>query len=83
MAYTITLTAEDERTIDLVGRRYAWSSWAGAWLSEGENTLAEHEAWEFAEAIDADTDGGHSPFPMLDPESDLYAELQAFRNSIV
>jgi hypothetical protein len=46
-------------------------------------TLTEPLAWDIQSAFEADTEGGHSMFPMLAPDSDLYAKLQAFVNSIV
>lgn len=82
MAYRITLTANDVITILCVGHRYCWSNWALR-LVEGNNELAEHEAWEFREAIEADMEGGHTPFPMLNPESELYSKLWAFFSSVV
>lgn len=83
MSYTITLSAEDIRTIAWVGPRYCWSTWACRRLSEGANTLAEHEAWDFKEAIQADMEGNHAPFPLLNPSSELYQRLMAFLDSIV
>ena len=82
MAYRLTLTESDVQTIAFVGWRYGWSDSLSR-LSEGENELAEHEAWEIAEAIDGDEEGGHHPFPMLDPRCELYSKLSAFRESIV
>lgn len=81
-AYVLTLTDADVRDIAFVGNRYAWSDALLA-LGAGENHLAEHEAWRIAEAFESDTEGGHSPFPMLDPRSDLAVRLTAFWNSIV
>lgn len=81
-AYVLTLTEADVRDIAFVGDRYAWSD-ALRSLDAGENQLAEHEAWRIAEAFATDTEGGHQPFPMLDPRSDLARRLTAFWNSIV
>jgi hypothetical protein len=82
MAYTLSLTAEDMDAIAFVGHRYFWSDALSA-LSEGDNHLSEAEAWAFAEAFEADTEGGHQYFPMLDPNSDLANKLHAFLVSIV
>lgn len=84
MAYRINLTEEDIDTIDFVGHRYAWSEALQGLASEpGELVLAEHEAWELAEAFESDCEGGHSMFPMLDTDSDLYRKLWAFLDRIV
>lgn len=56
-------------------------------MSREDNThtfyIPEYLAWELAEAFEADTEGGHSPFPMLDPRSELYAKLTRFWDSII
>lgn len=80
--YTLTLTNADVRDIASVGSRYAWAD-ALRHLEAGENALAEHEAWRIAEAFARDTEGGHEPFPMLDPRSGLHERLTAFWNSVV
>lgn len=82
MVYRIVLSEEDVGTISFVGARYAWSD-ALSGLEAGENSLAEHDAWRIANAFESDTEGGHLPFPMLDPRSALYKRLFAFWNSIV
>ena len=81
-AYLLTLTEDDVRSIAFVGGRYAWSN-ALQQLEAGENHLEEPEAWHIAEAFEADTEGGHEPFPMLDHRSDLASKLTAFWASIV
>tara|TARA_R110002096_G_scaffold34627_1_gene98775 strand:+ start:564 stop:818 length:255 start_codon:yes stop_codon:yes gene_type:complete len=80
--YRIDLTAEDMLTIGFVGARYAWSE-VLIDLGEGEHELGEAEAWRIAEACNADTEGGHAVFPMLAPESELFAKLLAFRDGII
>lgn len=80
--YKLELSAGDVKTIAFVGYRYGWSDSLGS-LAEGVNTLAEHEAWEIAEACESDTEGGHSYFPMLDPNSDLAGKLSTLLESIV
>ena len=81
-AYTLTLTESDLNTIAFVGARYAWAD-ALSGLDVGENPLTEPEAWEIGEAFEADTEGGHAPFPMLDPYSELYDKLTALWEGIV
>ena len=80
--YQLTLAADEVGSIAFVGSRYAWSD-ALRSLEVGDNQLTEAEAWGMAEAFAADTEGGHSPFPMLDPRSDLAAKLTAFWAAIV
>jgi len=80
--YTLTLTPDDLDTIAFVGHRYAWSD-ALAQMTEGANEIREGDAWTITQGFDADTEGGHSPFPMLDPASDLYDKLAAFWKGIV
>ena len=80
--YTLTLTDEDFRAIAFAANGYSWAEALSA-LGVGENKLREHEAWELAEAFEADTEGGHSPFPCLNPASDLYDRLREFWDSIV
>ena len=82
MSYTITLTEQDVGTIAFVGFRYGWSD-ALRGLEAGDNILAEHEAWNIRDAIESDTEGGHSYFPMLDGRCELADKLYAFLESIV
>jgi len=79
--YILTLTQDDVDAIGFVGDRYAWAEALRA-MEPGENRVAEHEAWEIAEAFEADTEGGHSPFPLLGP-SELRDKLQAFWDAII
>ena len=80
--YNITLTQEDVETISFVGHRYAWAE-ALSGLTEGENIIPEHEAWEIMFAFESDTEGGHQFFPMLNLQSELAGKLFAFLDSIV
>lgn len=80
--YSLTLTAEDLSAIAWVGNRYGWSE-ALSSMGEGENELAEHEAWEILSAFEADTEGGHQFFPCLNPESELAGKLFALMDSVV
>ena len=83
MTYRLTLTGDDLRTIGFVGSRYAWSDALWRLCNEGENDLAEHEAWTLREAFDADTVGGHGLFPMLDGNSELSRKLLHLWDTIV
>lgn len=80
--YRLTLTAGDVETIAFVGWRYCWSSVLCRLVDEGENQLTEPEAWAIREACEADTEGGHSYFPML-ADCELRDKLHAFLESIV
>jgi hypothetical protein len=82
MTYHLHLTADDIETIAFVGNRYCWSS-ALSSLSEGDNELAEHEAWTLVQAFEADTEGGHSYFPMLDHRSDLADKLAKLISQVI
>lgn len=79
--YTLELTDADVATIAFVGGRYEWSN-ALLHLESGANAIPEHEAWEIAAAFHADTEGGHSPFPML-ADCELRANLREFWDAIV
>jgi hypothetical protein len=52
-------------------------------LEPGVNLISEPDAWEIREAIELDTEGGHSPLPMLDPRCELYEKIMDFINCIV
>lgn len=80
--YTLTLDASDLCTIGFIGHRYGWSE-ALSSLGEGNNALAEHEAWELLSAFESDTEGGHSFFPMLSHDSELAGKLFALMDEIV
>ncbi len=82
MAYTLTLTDDDLNTIAFVGHRYGWSNVLRP-LESGENEIAEWYAWDIRAAIDEDMEGGHSAYPMLDPQSDLAVKLTNLYQSIV
>lgn len=80
--YSLTLTQEDVDTIAFVGYRYCWSD-ALAALAVGVNKIPEHEAWKIRDAFDRDTEGGHSFFPMLAPDCELYAKLIRFWEEVM
>jgi hypothetical protein len=80
--YQLNLTEEDINTIAFVGDRYCWSE-AMSTLDVGVNLITEPDAWEIQEAVELDTEGGHSPLPMLDPRSKLYEKITNFISQIV
>lgn len=83
--YTLEIDRSGAGAISFVGFRYAWADKLQAlgYDTEGTHTVRENEAWELAEAFQADMEGGHSPFPMLAENSTLYRNLQNLWNSIV
>lgn len=85
MCYRLTLTEADAGTIAFVGHRYDWSATLLrlGYAEPGEHDVPEPDAWQIREGIDADCEGGHSPFPLLDPRSALAAELARFYEAIV
>lgn len=80
--YTLTLTSEDWQAISFSGGRYQWSDTLSQICVEGENDLSESETWQLGDAFQSDTEGGHSPFPLLAPGS-LMVKLNTLWNSIV
>lgn len=82
MAYKLTLTDSDFDTIAFVGDRYCWSAALLRLANIGENDIPEPDAWDIRDAFEADTEGGHSPFPMLGA-SDLRDKLVSFWDGIV
>lgn len=80
--YRLELTTEDVRDIRFVGDRYFWSL-VLLGFDAGTHEFSEQEAWAIQSSFEADTEGGHSMFPMLDPNSELAAKLYAFLDSIV
>ena len=83
MAYTLEITEEDMQAIDFARGRYEWATVLSDETEIGTNDLTEHEAWEIREAIEADMEGGHSPFPCLCPQSELYSKLVALWEEII
>lgn len=87
--YTLKLTREETDSVDFVGHRYSWSAALQKLLAyddDGEPetiSMSESEAWELVSAFEADTEGGHSFFPMLDHGSELAGKLFAIMESIV
>ena len=81
--YELHLTSNDMAALCWVGGRYEWSRSLLFYLEEGDNEIPESMAWDIREATDKDTEGGHSPFPLLATDSDLYAKLSEFYDSIV
>ena len=80
--YVLNLNESDLDTISFVGNRYGWSE-SIINLGKGDNHVRESDAWTIKDAIDSDMDGGHNAFPMLDPQSELFAKMYKFYNEIV
>lgn len=80
--YTLELTKDEVETIAFVGSRYGWSDKLSH-FDEGENELAEREAWAWYDAVNADAEGGHALFPMLDSTSELALKLLLLYGSVV
>lgn len=87
--YTLKLTREETDSVDFVGHRYSWSAALQKLLAyddDGEPeeiSLSESEAWELLSEFEADTEGGHSFFPMFDHGSELARKLFAFMSEVV
>mgnify|MGYP003653164883 CR=1 FL=1 len=81
--YELHLSEDDMYAICFSGGRYEWSRALLFYLKEGHNEISEPLAWDLSEAFGADTEGGHSPFPLLAPDCKLYTKLSEFWDSIV
>ena len=81
--YILELTEDDFRTINFVGYRYSWSKTLQDNTRVGINKIPEHIAWNIKDEFEADTEGGHSFFPMLDPNCTLAEKLFKFMDEIV
>ena len=82
--YTLELDSHDIQTINAVGNRHAWSAkLQDMHVTEGENWIPEHEAWEVYDACESDTTGNHDYFPLLNPNSFLCEKLTYFLYRIV
>lgn len=83
MGYTLTLTESDLKAAHFVGDSYAWSAALIRLCDVGENNVAEHDAWSLRDAFEADMEGGHSAFPMLDHRCELAEKLFSFWWAII
>lgn len=83
MAYRITIDDDDAGAIAFSGGRCGWSDWliTQGICEAGTHELAEHEAWEFMEALQ--DNGMEISLPLLAPHSNLYAEIMRLSDSIV
>lgn len=82
MAYLLTLTEEDVKTIAFIHGRYYWTDQLFC-LEAGDNVLTELEAWAIVGGIEEDMIGGHDAYPMLDTSSTLCDKLHTLYQSIV
>lgn len=82
MAYRLTLTTDDIRTINFAGHRYGWSdALIRADVVAGRNELEEWQAWEWQEA--AEDDGAPHVFPLLMADCPLADKLRALYLAII
>jgi hypothetical protein len=79
----LQLTAQEVNAVKMVGHRYEWADYLSGYIDEatGNISMEENEMWEFNDAVEADTEGGHSPFPMASPA--LADKLQSFVDQMV
>jgi hypothetical protein len=75
--YRIKLTPSELRAVEFARGRYAWPDMLSAHAAEdGSIVFTESEMWQWTDDVDADTEGGHSPFPLA---AEAFAEkLQRF-----
>lgn len=81
MAYRITIDDDDANAIGFSAGRYGWSDWlfTQGITEAGTHDLAEHEAWDFMDAVREDD----YALPLLSPTSNLYAEIRRLESKIV
>lgn len=77
VAYRIKLTPSELRAVEFARGRYSWPDMLSTHAAEdGSIAFTESEMWNWTDDVDADTEGGHSPFPLA---SDAFAnKLQRF-----
>ena len=81
-AYRIILTPDELRAVEFARGRYAWPDMLSAHAAEdGAVAFTESEMWQWADDVDSDAEGGHSPFPLASPS--LVEKLQDFYDSRV
>jgi len=80
--YRILLTPDELRAVEFASGRYSWPDMLSAHAAEdGSVAFTESEMWQWADDVDSDAEGGHSPFPLASP---VFAEkLQKFYDSRV
>ncbi len=84
MKFPLLLTWQDWQTIMRVGRQYSWSHAViqCPQCKEGQSQIPEGAAHTLCREFETDTEGGHSAFPMLDHDSELYAKLMSFYSQV-
>jgi hypothetical protein len=77
IAYRIKLTPSELKAVEFARGRYSWPDMLSQHaLDDGSVAFTESEMWQWTDDVDADTEGGHSPFPLA---SGAFAEkLQRF-----
>jgi hypothetical protein len=75
--YRIKLTPSELRAVEFARGRYSWPDMLSTHAAEdGSIAFTESEMWQWTDDVDADTAGGHAPFPLA---ADTFAEkLQRF-----
>jgi hypothetical protein len=83
--YILEIDHAGAEAIAFVGFRYAWAEGLQVlgYDTEWTHNVPENDAWALADAFREDMEGGHSPFPMLAPNSTLYENLSRLWDSIV
>jgi len=77
IAYRIKLSPSEMKAVEFASGRYGWPDMLSAHAAEdGSVAFTESEMWQWADDVDADTEGGHSPFPLASPA--LADKLQRF-----
>lgn len=80
--YHINLTPDEQRALEFARGRYAWPDMLSAHVDEnGAVSFTESEMWQWADDVDSDAEGGHSPFPLA--SGALVEKLQHFYDSRV
>jgi len=65
IAYRLKLTPSEMRAVEFAHGRYSWPDMLAAHAAEdGSIAFTESEMWQWTDDVDADTEGGHSPFPL-------------------
>lgn len=65
IAYRLQLTPSELRAVEFARGRYSWPDMLATHATEGGLVaFTEPQMWQWADDVDSDTEGGHSPFPL-------------------
>ena len=68
VAYRIKLTPSELKAVEFARGRYSWPDMLSAHAADdGSVAFTESEMWQWTDDVDADTEGGHSAFPLASP----------------